>query len=210
MAFSGQVLNNPVSGERFTFRRTAAETNGRVLEFDLDLAPDGHVAGAHVHPLQEERFEVLQGTMKFRKGIRTVTARPGDKVIVRPGTVHRFRNAGESTARVRVEVEPALRMEQLFETSVALAREGKTTRNGMPSPIELALFMREFDAEVRAPFVPASLVRVVMAPLAWLGRRRGLTSRYQKQTGAPEKRHDSRRPPARSGRRARRPGTTSA
>jgi quercetin dioxygenase-like cupin family protein len=207
MAIAGQVLDNPVSGERFTFVKTAADTDGDVLVVDLDLSADGRVPGAHVHPLQEERFEVMQGTLKFRKGMKTVTARPGDKVIVPSGTVHRFWNAGEATASVRVEVRPALRMEELFETSVSLARDGRTLSSGMPYPLELALFMREFDAEVRAPFVPGSLVRMVMAPLAWLARRRGLDSRYRKLTQrAPQSRRDSRRPPhARpSGRAARR------
>ncbi len=198
MAFSGQILDNPISGERITFRKTAADTDGDLLAIDLELSPDGHVPGAHVHPMQEERFEVVEGTMKFRRGMRTITARAGDMVVVPPGTVHRFENAGDAPAHVRVEVQPALRMEELFETAVELAREGRTTASGMPYPLELALFMREFDAEVRAPFVPAAAVRAVMAPLAWLARRRDLDSRYRKPAPrAPQSRRDSRRPPAR-------------
>lgn len=180
MAYAGQVLDNPVSGERITFRKTSADTAGKSLVIDLELAAGGHVPGAHVHPFQEERFEVVQGTMKFRKGLKTVTARAGETVVVAPGTVHRFENAGNEPAHVRVEVRPALKMEDLFEATVALAREGRTTSRGMPRPIDMALFMSEFDAEVRAPFVPAGIVRAVMAPLAWLGRRRGLDSRYRR------------------------------
>ena len=195
MAFSGQVLDNPVSGERFTFIKTAADTNGALLVVDLELSPDGRVPGAHVHPLQEERFEVMQGTMKFRRGVRTVMARAGDKVVVPKGTVHRFENAGHSPARVRVEVSPALRMEELFESSVALAREGRTMTSGIPYPLDLALFMREFEAEVGAPLAPAPLVRMVMSPFAWLARRRGLDARYLKpRHEAPHSRRDSRRP----------------
>jgi hypothetical protein len=117
---------------------------------------------AHLHPIQEERFKVMQGTMRFRRGLRTITARAGDTVVVPPGTVHRFENAGNTPARMRVEVRPALRMEELFETTVALAREGRTTASGLPNPLELALFMREFNVEVRAPFAPAAAVRAVM------------------------------------------------
>ena len=179
MAHAGQVLENPLSGERFTFSRTARETNGEVLEFELELTPDGHVPGAHVHPEQQERFEVLEGTMKFRKGLRIVTARAGDSVVVPPGTVHRFENVGGTTARVRVEVRPALRMEELLEAAVSLAREGRTNAAGMPYPLDLALFMREFENEVQAPFVPVGIVRAVMAPLATVARRRGLDARYR-------------------------------
>lgn len=196
MAYSGQVLDNPISGERITFRKTAADTGGELLSIDLELTPDGHVPGAHVHPLQEERFEIVEGTMKFRKGLRTITANAGDTVVVPAGTVHRFQNAGRGPALVRVEVQPALKMEELFEVTVALAREGRTMSSGMPYPLELALFMREFDDEVRAPFLPAAAVRAAMAPLVWLARRQGLHGRYRKPvTRAPQSRHDQRRPP---------------
>jgi hypothetical protein len=140
----------------------------------------------------------MQGTMRFRRGLRTITARAGDTVVVPPGTVHRFENAGNTPARMRVEVRPALRMEELFETTVALAREGRTTASGLPNPLELALFMREFNVEVRAPFAPAAAVRAVMASLVWLARGRKLDSRYRKPAlRAPHSRCDSRRPPTR-------------
>jgi quercetin dioxygenase-like cupin family protein len=178
MAFSGQVLDNPVSGERFIFHTTAGESAGKLLEYDLVLAPDGKVPGGHVHPGQQESFEVLAGTMRFRKGLRTVTAGPGDLVVVEPGTYHRFANAGAGPALVRVRVTPALRMEELFETVAALAAEGRTLPSGLPRPLDLALFMRAFENEVAAPAAPG-LVRAVMTPLAWMGERRGLGQRYR-------------------------------
>jgi quercetin dioxygenase-like cupin family protein len=178
MAFPGQVLDNPISGERFIFTKTAADTGGELLAVEFIVAPDGRVPGAHVHPVQEERFEVVSGTMRFKKGRETVLAGPGDVLVVPPGTAHRFANAGDSPAVIRVEVRPALRMEQLWETVVAMAREGRTFNSGLPRPLDLALFMREFEQEVRAPFAPG-VARAATAPLAWLAARRGLGRRYQ-------------------------------
>ncbi len=79
-----------------------------------------------------------------------------------------------------MEVRPALRMERLLETVAALAEEGRTNSKGMPNPLELALFIREFEREVRAPLAPAGLVRAVMAPLAWLAAGRGLDERHRR------------------------------
>jgi quercetin dioxygenase-like cupin family protein len=183
MAFSGQVLDNPVSGERFIFQQTAGDTHGRLLAFDLVLAPDGRVPGGHVHPEQEERFQVLAGAVRFRKGLRRVLATAGDELVVPPGTYHRFANAGDDAAVLRVQVQPALSMERLYETVVALARDGRTMRSGMPKPLDLALFMREFEREVQAPLAP-ELVRAVTAPLAWLAARQGLTRRYPRVSAA--------------------------
>jgi quercetin dioxygenase-like cupin family protein len=178
MAHRGQVLDNPVSGERFVFHTTADDTAGELLSFEVTIAPDGHVPGAHVHPTQEERFEVISGVVKFRKGLRTVVASPGDVVVVPPGTAHKFTNASDEEAVMRVEVTPALKTEELFEAAIALAHEGRTFRSGMPKPLELALFMREFEQEVRAPF-GASIARAVTAPLARMAARRGLDRRYR-------------------------------
>jgi quercetin dioxygenase-like cupin family protein len=178
MAYKGQTIENPISGERITFLQTARDTGGEKLEIELELSPDGHVPGAHVHPEQEERFHVLEGTMKFRMGLRRIVAGPGDTVVVPAGRVHKFANGGDVPARARVEVVPALDMEQLFETTVELAMEGNTNRKGMPKPLHLALFVRRFAREVRAPFPPAWVVRVLMAPLTALGRRRGYDERY--------------------------------
>jgi quercetin dioxygenase-like cupin family protein len=178
MAYAGQIIENPVSGERITFRKTAADTDGELLQFDLELSPDGKVPGMHVHPAQEERFEVISGTMRFRRGLRTVTAHAGDVVTVPAGVVHKFANAGDETAVVRVEVRPALRMEELLETSVELAEDGRTTGAGMPKPLDLALFVREFRREVRGPFAPGWVQRATLAPLAWIARRRGHAARY--------------------------------
>ena len=48
----------------------------------------------------------------------------------------------------------------------------------MPKPLHLALFVRRFAREVRAPFPPAWMVRVLMAPLAAMAQRRGHAERY--------------------------------
>jgi len=172
MAYAGQVISNPVSGERIAFLRTAADTGGELLELELTLSPDGHVPGAHVHPSQTETFHVLEGTLAFRLGLRRIVAGPGDVVSVPAGAVHRFVNAGGGVARARVEVRPALAMEDLLETAVALAEAGETNRKGMPKPVALSLFVRRFEREVRAPFPPHAVVKAVTAPLAWIGRRR--------------------------------------
>ena len=179
MARIGQIVENPVSGERMVFRQTAATTGGRLLAFELFLSPHGHVPASHVHPLQEERFTVVTGRMRFRRGIRTLVAGPGETVVVPPRTIHRFTNAGGGEARVLVEVRPALRMEDLLETSAALAVEGRTFPNGLPLPLDLALFLREFDRELRIPLVPHALANAALVPGARLAERLGLGIRYE-------------------------------
>jgi quercetin dioxygenase-like cupin family protein len=180
MKAAGHLIENPLSGEQIVVRRTAGETGGRVLDWELRLAPGGRVPSSHAHPEQEECFTVLEGQMRFRVGRRVLVAGPGDTVQVPPGTVHHFANAGPGTARVAVQTRPALSMHELLETAAALARDQHAAARRLPRLVDLALFMRDFDREVRAPYLPAALVRAALAPLAWLARRRGLDARYRR------------------------------
>jgi quercetin dioxygenase-like cupin family protein len=176
----GSVIENPLSGERITILGPGPRADGSVLEWELVLAPGGRVPSSHAHPRQEESFTVLAGQMRFRIGGRRVLAGPGDTVRVPPGTVHHFANAGPEPARVAVQTNPALSMQELLETAAAMARAQHAAARRLPRPLELALFMRDFEREVRAPYLPAALVGAVIRPLAWLARRRGLDAGYRR------------------------------
>lgn len=171
---------NPLSGEHIVIRRTAAETGGQVLDWELTLAPGGHVPSSHAHPHQEEVFTVLEGRMRFRVGWRRLAVTAGQQVRVPPGTVHHFANAGPVPARVAVESRPALDMQDLLETAAALARDQHLAARALPRLADLALFMTDFRQEVRAPFLPAWLAGQVMAGVARLAAWRGRDARYRR------------------------------
>jgi quercetin dioxygenase-like cupin family protein len=171
MITPGQTLENPVTGERFTFTDTAASTGGELLGFDFALRPGGAVPIPHVHPIQTERFAVVSGRMRFRIGLRTRLAGPGDVVEVAPGVMHSFANAGPDEARLHVEVRPALAMEDMFAEVVAMARAGRMTRRGLPrNPLELAALARRYDREAHAPFLSVAVQRALLAPLVFAAR----------------------------------------
>ncbi len=174
MISPGQTLENPVTGERFTFTHTAATTGGELLAFDFSLRPGGAVPIAHVHPHQTERFEVVAGTMQFRVGRRKRLAHPGDVVEIAPGVAHSFANAGEGEARLRVEVRPALAMEDMFAEVIAMAQAGRMTRRGLPRNVfELAALARTYDREAHAAMFSLGVQRVLLAPFVRSARPRG-------------------------------------
>jgi quercetin dioxygenase-like cupin family protein len=181
---TGQSLTNPVTGETLVFHRTAVDTNGKAVLVEAFVKPRGAVAAAHVHPAQEERFQVVAGELEFRLGRQTIVAGPGDRVHVPAGTPHRFRNVGEETAHFVCEVRPALGFERLIETMFGLAADGKVSPRGLPNPLRLAVIARHHFGEVRLPFPPAWLQRLALAVGAPLGRLLGYGPTYE--SGAPE------------------------
>jgi mannose-6-phosphate isomerase-like protein (cupin superfamily) len=173
MIRAGDSIENPVTGERLVFHQTSADTRGERVVFETVVQPDGFVAAAHVHPFQEERFQVLAGTVGFRVGRRRFEAGAGERLVVPLGTAHRFWNAGDEVARFLCEVRPALQFEQLIETMFGLAAAGRTNRKGMPGPLQLAVVARHHFDDVRLPFPPAPVQRLGLALGAPLGRMLG-------------------------------------
>jgi quercetin dioxygenase-like cupin family protein len=179
MVAKGDVLHNPVTGELIRFLETSADTGGEYVLIEVVVEPNGFVAAAHVHPYQSERFEVLEGTVCFEADGRQVVARAGDVVTVEPGTSHRFWNEGETDARFRCEIRPALQFERLIETMFTLAADGKTNRKGLPNPLRLAVIAAAHFDDVRLPFPPVWLQRAGLACGAPLGRLVGYSTTYE-------------------------------
>jgi quercetin dioxygenase-like cupin family protein len=178
-AVGGKTIVNPLSGERIIIGDQPG-TAGGALAWELVLAPGGRVPSSHAHPEQEERFTVLEGRMRFRVGWRRLLAGPGETVRVPPGAVHHFANAGPLPARAAVVTVPALSMAELLETAAAMASEQRAAGRMLPRPLDLALFMNDFRREVRAPYLPRALVRLVTRPLTMLAARWRLDARYQR------------------------------
>ena len=177
MIHAGDTIENPVTGERIVFLETSRETDGEAVVFETFVQPDGFVAAAHVHPKQEERFEILSGTLGLKVG-EEIVASTGETVTIPAGTPHRFWNAGDEVARFRCEVRPALQFELLLETMFALAADGKTNEKGMPNPLRLAVIARAHFDVVRLPFPPAFVQRSGLALGAPLGRLFGYSPTY--------------------------------
>ena len=178
MIRQGETIENPITGERVTFLKTSAETDGELVVIDTAVAPGGFVAAEHLHPYQSERFEILSGEVEFKLGKEVVTARPGDVVMVESGTPHQFRNLGNEEIRFRTEVRPALSFETFLQTMFGLASEGKTNQKGMPNPFRLAVIMDEHFDLVRLPFPPAWVQRMGLALASPLGLLFGYEPTY--------------------------------
>jgi quercetin dioxygenase-like cupin family protein len=179
MIRTGDTLYNPATGEVIRFVKAAADTGSEYVLIEVVVEPNGAVAAAHVHPYQTETFEILEGEITFRAGKKTIVAKAGDTVRVDPGTPHKFWNDGETDARFRTEVRPALQFESLIETMFTLASDGKTNSKGMPNPLRLAVIAKAHFDVVRLPFPPAWMQRTGLALGAPLGRLVGYRATYE-------------------------------
>jgi mannose-6-phosphate isomerase-like protein (cupin superfamily) len=178
MARAGETIHNPVTGERLTWEKVAADTDGRLVLGEMVLPPGGFVAAEHIHPNQEERYEIVAGELNVRLDGTEQALGPGDRVVIGAGRPHVWWNAGREEVRFRCEVAPALRFETFLETLFGLASDGKTDDKGLPNPLQLAVLARAYQEEVRLARPSPAVQRVLFGPLAVVGRLMGYRSSY--------------------------------
>jgi mannose-6-phosphate isomerase-like protein (cupin superfamily) len=173
MAHAGQTIENPVSGERFTFLQTAADTNGEMLRFELVLRSGGRIPIAHRHAAQEERFAIVSGAVRARVGggWRDLTA--GESIVIAPGTPHVLRNESQAEARIIGELRPAMHSEEVFEAMCALAQAGKVNKSGLPSPLRMAVLAHGLGQQDYAPAIPIVVQKAAFVVVSAIGRRLG-------------------------------------
>ena len=176
MAHAGDVIENPVRGERVVFLRTAADTDGELVRFDFFMKPHVPPMFEHIHARQEERIEVVSGTVSYRLGGKEYCLTAGEFVVLPPGRSHTLWNSGDEQVHAIMEARPALMLETTFETLYGLARDGKTNKQGTPNLLQGAVIGLASDTFLARP--PVFVQRIFLAVLAPLARLFGYRSRY--------------------------------
>lgn len=129
-------------------------------------APGGSPPPAHLHPAQDETFEVLAGALTVRLGrepARIVAT--GETLEIPRGTAHAMHNAGDTPARVKWRTSPPGRTEAWWQTLDGVAGTGRA-----PGLRSMAGPLREYDDVFRLAVAPRWLLRPLLAIVAPKGR----------------------------------------
>jgi mannose-6-phosphate isomerase-like protein (cupin superfamily) len=106
---------------RVWYLRTGEDTDGELHEQRVEHLPGSPFPPTHLHPDQDEHFEVEHGRMLFVIDGTERLVSAGETIDIPRGTPHRARNASDSQpAIVRWETRPALRTTAFFGTAARL------------------------------------------------------------------------------------------
>jgi mannose-6-phosphate isomerase-like protein (cupin superfamily) len=167
-------IANPAIGMRGAILRTASETNGELFEVEFVAEPGDWTAPDHIHLRQQERFEIISGSLRLRVAGEEELLAPGSTRVLPPRTSHNLRNEGPGETRFLLQLRPALRIEGYLSDSWRAANEGSRRRWGAPSMLELAVIQREYPDEFfYLSRLPVGFQKTLFAALAPLGRVRG-------------------------------------
>ncbi len=139
MAQPGDELLNPHTGQTIRFVSIESE----LLVMESSYRAGGMPAPAHLHPSQEERFEVLEGGVRSELDGERRDLAAGDRLIIPPGAPHSFGGHPDRDGRVRWEVRPALRTAELFELLFGLADGSRAMPEDGSNPLDR--FAAEFQ-----------------------------------------------------------------
>jgi len=137
-------------GDLYTLLATGEETNNAFFQFEA-IVPKGGGPPPHRHSREDESFYIVRGGLEILLGDTTIQAKAGDFVYIPRGTVHRFKNVGDSTSIQLVTFVPA-GMENYFKEVFPTV----TDRNAAPPPItdELIRKLNEVGPKYGLEFPP--------------------------------------------------------
>jgi hypothetical protein len=139
-----------------------------LLSMDARWTPGGQDPLAHLHPAQDEHFEVLEGALRVTAGGATRVYEAGQSFDVPRGTVHSMGPAGDAPARARWEVRPALRTEQMFRDIQAAGIQA----GGRPGLLAMTSLLAVYRDEFRLGRIPEPVQGLLVGVLSRVARLR--------------------------------------
>ena len=183
MPYAGQVLKNPYTGEQITFEVTGQDRGGSLVSFKHVMAPrQTPTFPEHVQLNQEERFDILAGTARYRLDGVASLAQAGETVIVPAGVIHvNCWNAGPEELQMRHSFRPGHGADIFFETIFSLAIDGKTNSKGEVNLLQLAVIGNAIEGQTFNAGIPIPLQQAALPMLAMIGRLFGYRAQYSIQ-----------------------------
>jgi mannose-6-phosphate isomerase-like protein (cupin superfamily) len=193
MLQAGDVIENPVMGQRILLCKTPRDTQGAFTQVEYFNRPFTGKGAApfHFHPRFEERFEILAGEARYRLGRAERDAHPGDALVFPAGVPHLHPwSISNAELHVRQTVTPPTpdfagldASGDALVTLFGLARDGKVNKQGLPNLLQLAVLVHSTMPGTYLAGIPIPVQTVAFGTLAAIGRRRGYRARYARYSG---------------------------
>lgn len=107
-----------------------SQTNGQLAVFE-DIVEPGVGAPRHIHHEQDETFFFLEGKFDVEIGGVLHHMGPGDVAVVPKGTIHAFKNVGNTKGVLRYAFSPAQNIEEMFRAFYNASLDGGLSDDDM-------------------------------------------------------------------------------
>jgi mannose-6-phosphate isomerase-like protein (cupin superfamily) len=131
--------------------------------FDVvtELFPGGQSA-VHVHPQQDEIYEVKEGEIQVYLGGTWRTLKAGEQVTIARGTIHAFRNIGKQKVVAFNSHNPGLRFGEMLEVIQEYINDGKiTSTKGFRNLAYMSSIMLKYSDVMTTIKPPFTLIKLM-------------------------------------------------
>jgi mannose-6-phosphate isomerase-like protein (cupin superfamily) len=165
-------------GEKLTFTRIYLRDGVKVLEAFSEVQPK---AGPpmHIHHRQDESFTIMSGKMAYQVAEEKPRyAYPGQTILIKAGTPHKFWNAGDDVMVLKGYVTPP----DNFIYFLSEIYRSINEHNGKPGMYDAAYLLNRYRSEFAMTEIPSFVQRFIFPVILFVGN---LVGRNKKFTGAP-------------------------
>lgn len=166
-------------GEKIVFQSIEKTPLGDKLILDAYCQP-GAGPAMHTHLKQDESLTVVSGKMGYQTlGAGISHALPGETVLFRAGTPHRFWAEGQEPLQAKGWIQPANTV--VYFLSAVYAAQNKSGK-GEPEPFDGAYLLTKYASEYDMPEIPSFVKKVIFPITVFFGK---LLGRYKHFEDAP-------------------------
>jgi mannose-6-phosphate isomerase-like protein (cupin superfamily) len=141
----------------------AQELNSPKKPFEVitELYPGGESA-IHVHPHQDEIYEVREGEIQLYLNGSWKTLKAGEQATISKGSIHAFRNKGKQKVVAFNIHTPGLRFGEMLERIQKYINEGKITgTTGFKNLAYMSSIMVEYKDVMTTIKPPSAVIKVM-------------------------------------------------
>lgn len=182
MPQTGKIIENPNTGDIFEFLETAKTSNGERMVLKQTIKTKGYLYPNHLHSLQDESFEVIEGKLTIWLEGKTKTLTAGEKITLPKNKAHNHFNNDDVPATFIQTVFPALDFEYLLENIIGLTIDGKI-HNGRVGLIQELTTLKYLDSKTFLPGIPIVIQKLSMNLVGPVARLFGYRAIYEKYSG---------------------------
>jgi quercetin dioxygenase-like cupin family protein len=109
-----RVTDRPAVKDRVIVLKSAEETAGELFRCEYVAREVSAAPMDHIHTHQEERLEVIEGTVRCRVAGQEYVLEQGRVIVIPPGTPHAVWNEDRGGSRSISEYRPAMNAQAMF------------------------------------------------------------------------------------------------
>ena len=164
-----------INGEKLTFLGITINDGIEYLEVENEVQPN---AGPpmHVHYKQDECITVVSGKIGYQElGGEKKYAGPGETVLFKAGTAHKFWNAGNEPLIGRGYISPADNivyfLSQIYKSS--------NENGGRPGTYDAAFLLDRYKSEFAMLEIPGFVQKIIFPLALFYGKLTGKNKKFK-------------------------------